>query len=125
MARLRLSPLQGAILWMLEEAEAEDIPCILNTLWLHTGSRESEVFAAEVEAAALVLAKLGFVRFYKDLGQPGYNYVSLSKDELRAVLPLRELVRLTPHGWSYADVGQAGQVDGLMLTEEGKAALRR
>ena len=112
---------------MLEEAGAEDLGCVLNSLWPRSTGMEPEVFIETIEAAILALLRLGFVQFYKDLGQPGYRYVGLSKDEVAQVLPLRKLFTFDPsrRSWTPCNDLNARSVEGLMLTEEGNAALTR
>ena len=112
---------------MLEEAGAEDLGCILNTLWPRATGMEPEVFVETIEAAMLALWRPGFVQFYKDLGQPGYRYVGLSKDEVAQVLPLRKLFTFDPteRSWIRSNDLNSRSVEGLMLTDEGNAALTR
>ncbi len=103
--RLRLSPLQRDLIWMLEEAGAEDLRCLVATI----EPRDLQEFEHDVRA----LVRLGLVRFYRDLGRPDYHYVALTESEADRLPDFRDLLS------EY----RATLVAGIMLTKSGYAAL--
>lgn len=102
MARLKLTPLEGKILWVLEEAGAENLGCILNTLGVAPSDAGRVPF--EFEAAVERLVRLGFVTW---------------SPAVKAEESLAELEYRTAETswWS------SGELCSLSLTEAGERAL--
>jgi hypothetical protein len=113
----RLTNLQRKVLWLLKEAGAEDLPLILLTL----GCRSADKF----DAALSGLLDRGFVELYREIEQPGFRFLPLTKAEVQTVFPLREVVEKTADGWRWRSDEKRRAVDGAMLTGAGRNALTR
>ncbi len=104
--KLKLSPQQCELMWMLEEAGAEDLRCIVATI------KPDDLH--EFEGNVRMLLRLGLVHLYRDLGRPDSRYVTLTQSDIDSLPDFEEL--LNQH--------DAAPVTGIMLTESGYAALR-
>ncbi len=147
--KIRLSRLQNTMLWLLEEAGAEELVILLKTFVAVGQARDRSVetsspcpkpgrrsvFQDLAEGSVRVslgmfsqaldgLLGLGFVKYYKDHGV-GARYFALSADQVRALPATVELLRTYAgpnHTWVHRE---ASPVTGIMLTEEGEASLTR
>jgi hypothetical protein len=106
-----LTLFQNRLLWMLQEARAEDFCCIFNTL--RPGS------ASELESELQPLLRRGWVSFYKDLGRRDQHYVELSDEEIKRLRPLSEwmLYDDARGHWRRMRRARSEVVEGLMLNE--------
>jgi hypothetical protein len=118
-AKLRLTELQNRLLWMLNEAGAEDLGCVFNTL------RPSS--ADELERELRPLLRLGWVSFYKDLGRKGMRFVELNDQEAELMSPLNEIM-IYDEGdghWRRTSEPNATIIEGLMLNNAARPALEQ
>src|SRR4051812_18322485 len=88
--KLRLSPVQREIVWMLEEAGAEEIPTVLYTLMTTLPDCSPDEVVAAVEEAVRGLCDLGLVVFGRDYEAPGLHYVQIPADEAGPLLAIHE-----------------------------------
>ena len=103
--KLELSPQQRELIWMLEEAGAEDLRCIVATI------KPDNIHEFEHNVRALL--ELGLIQFYRDLARPESRYVALAQSDIDNLPNFQEL--LNQH--------DAAVLAGIMLTESGYAAL--
>jgi hypothetical protein len=122
--RIRLSPMQGHSLRMLESGGAESLLLVVNLLWALYSDIDRTVFIYEAEEALQCLVRRGYLRLER-YGEDN----SLSVDELKHYLHIRERLRWNEsnENWLWVDeseIGNLRQVE-LVLTESGKRALRQ
>lgn len=102
--KIRLTPVQRDILWMLEESGAESLATIVSTL----KPVDMTTLGSEIHR----LASLGLVDYYRDLNRPSENYIRLTLGEIETLPSTEELLR-QPRDF----------VTGLMLTKLGRTKL--
>jgi hypothetical protein len=104
--KMRLTPQQGKLLALLEEAGAEDLRTVVATLKPTT----LDLLDADIR----VLVKAGLIEFYRDLAKPGYQYVPLSSGDVADLPALAVcLTKFDPE-----------RLTGVRLTEAGMKAVR-
>lgn len=105
--KLRLTPYQRDLLLELEEAGAEYIQYIVPL--------QQPDAVDELEDEVMPLLRIGLVALYRNWGQPGFEYMPLSVDEVEALPPFVEMFSEHNSSWGF---------HGIMLTEAGYTALR-
>ena len=103
--KLKLSPQQGDILWMLEEAGAEELPTIVVTI----EPRDIQVFEDDVRE----LLRLGLIDYYRDLDRQ-VHYLALTQSEIDDLPVFQKIL----------DQYDPKKMAGIMLTKAGTVALR-
>ena len=119
--KLRLSPVQRELPWMLEEAGAEGIPTIFATLRqvpLPAGEELSGVFVHDTR----LLWIAGFIEVCRDYHAPGLHYVPLSADEHKTFFATFHW-DAGSHSGGWGDDSVSLNDISVALTEAGRDAL--
>jgi hypothetical protein len=121
---LRLSPFQGEVLRILEEAGEENIPTILNTLRATFPREKQQDLLAHAETAIQGLWRLRLVVFSRDYGKANLHSVPLDEAESSSALLLGDEVEYegSTHKWTWRSNLDSYPLN-LVLTDAGRAAL--
>jgi len=122
--KVRLTPMQGAVLRMLEEAGEENPPTVLNTLRAAHADQSNEEFAQAVRLALGGLYDLGFITLSRDEERPNQRWMPVPPEDIPRILSISQVVRWDDRGYWRWDDCQAGPYRAsLALTEAGRWAL--
>ena len=113
--KVRLSPLQGRLLWLLEEAGEYYLPAALNALQVELPCAP-EVFLLQIGDAIESLIRHGYLSVY----QPDWR--SGTKVECIHSTLASLLFDSQKGAWHWKD-GRGGKVPQLVLEEKGKKLL--
>jgi hypothetical protein len=124
--KLSLSPMQREIVWILEEAGAESIPTVLNTLQAHFSDHTPDELLIVAEEAIRKLFDMGFVSFSRDYEKPNLNYVPVSGEEASNLLSLAGYIHFSKQRrqWEWDDVRGGPYKISLEITQNGMEAIR-
>jgi hypothetical protein len=123
--KVRLSPMQREILWILEEAGAEYIAATLNRLEKRFPEYSRDQFISTFEEAIRGLWELGFIALGRDYQKPGLTYVLVPQQETLEYLQIHEYAKYDQEKDYWFWDGTLGDSVRLsfMLTKEGRQAL--
>ena len=124
--KLQISSTEREILWVLSEAEEENLPALLNTIYKKflAISRQEMLMAAE--KGLRNLHGKGFVELCIETKAPGRLLTSLSAGETKKTLNLAKVLVWNSERkmWDW-NAEQNGEWVIVTLTDEGKRALSR
>jgi hypothetical protein len=123
--KLRLSPVQGALLRLLEGAGSEEIPVVLNTLQAQFPAYRSEELLHIAEEAIDGLHKVGLVACSRDYGVAGLHYVQIPDQDLKGGRLIRHFsVYDEDRGaWNWGNLSGNSEPISLILTDQRTQAL--
>ena len=124
--KIRLSPLQREVLWMLEEAGSETLPTLANTLGAKFPHEPRDALLAATQDAVRDLHDAGLVSLGREYVKPGERWKSIPPEEVARFLLLSDVLRWDEERgfWHWDEVRAGTHRVALALTEVGEEALR-
>lgn len=125
-SKVRLSPIQGQILLILEEAGEEYITTVLNTLKIEFPEVAPGDFIREAEQAIQGLIRASFVSFWRETGKTSPSSTPLSPGEVQQIFPLDGLMRWDEQSafWVWDESRAGSHRVSVVLTESGQRTVR-
>lgn len=122
---MKLSAIQIHILKILSEADEENIPTIVNTIYTESPRMDKERLLLQINSALEELHGMGLIAYsrYVNKGEP--RWVTIPEDEISSVLPLQNCLEWNDETslwrWKAEQFGKERVV--VTLEEKGRKAI--
>lgn len=123
-SKVKLSPIQNAINWILEDGGSEYLTCVINTLHPEFSNLPAPdiIFLESAEKAIRGSLKLGLLKICRYFN---HDWIPITGFEIEQILTFQEVFEWNEQGkiWHWNEKHGGSNTIELVLTEKGYQAL--